>query len=510
MGIDCTLRSMLARIPYTVWGAILRGILLFSIFCVQGIFFALPFIMISYMWIFDRKINYDFFFPIFQTNIFEIQEFLFGFLPHSLWIVVLLLCVFLLYVQRDTLVDIGKKQTYILGAFSCLLFLCLLVCNLQRNLPLYRMYLGAKEVYYTAPLMYTLYREENKKKLHIDIPEKKGLYVVILGESVTSVGWGAYGYHRNTTPFISSNINNPQYTLIHRAYAPEITTEPAVFYMLTNTNQYSTVDDKEILSLIDVLKTAGFKTIWVSNQGSYNTNSAKVRSISDEADSIISDIGGMVQVEQYDEHMLPHIEKIINEEYHEGGIVIFIHLYGSHIRYHHRYDRNKYSIFHDTPTYPYGEKASIVHINHYDNSIYATDDFLRRITNMVNKRDDFQFLVYISDHGEGVYRGVPRGNPEAMVDVVQVPLYFYMSHVYREENNERVATLRANAKRGYSTDMLFDTLLGLFNIKASCYSAHYDISSQEYKYSYETLKTQSGSVYIHDLFKEHRNIQNRE
>ncbi|MDE7469189.1 MAG: phosphoethanolamine transferase, partial [Desulfovibrionaceae bacterium] len=502
LGIDITLRSYLAHASRKGLGVILYSIAFISLVIIQIIFFSIPLTMIGYNVLFGRKVDMDFFFPIFQTNIFEVQEFVLGFLPYSVWIYVFIFCGVMWYIQRKSIVHIGRKKTYYLGVCSCVLLVLLVTLNIQRHLILYTMYVDAKHVYYSAPLAYTLHREENIQKLKINELKKKGLYVVIIGESATRLGWGAYGYYRDTTPFISSNLTNPNYVLINRAYSPADSTEQSLFYVLTSMSQYIPVNDTEILSIVDVLKKAGLKTIWISNHGVYNTNSAKVRSVSDEADIVISDIEGKVQVQQYDEYLLPYIEKVLHEEEHEGGTVLFIHLYGSHLRFYHRYDRAKYSIFSDTPRYEEGKNIDPASINHYDNSIYATDDLLRRITEMVENRDDFEFLVYVSDHGEGVYKGVLRGNPQSFPDVIEVPLYFYMSNKYIKEHKERVEILRTHATQGYSTDMLFDTLLGLFTIEGNWYRAEHDLSSPLYMHNYETLKTKSGTTYVHSLFTE--------
>ena len=457
--------------------------------------------MLGYASIFGRKITPEFFFPFFQTSLKEVKDFALGVLPLSVWFLSILFFGILWYAQRKTIVYVGKKTTYLLGGASFSLLVTLISINAQRHLILYLIYRDAQQIYYMSPLMYTVHREENMKRVHTipPPPEQRGLYVVIIGESATNVGWGAYGYYRNTTPFISSNINNPQYTIIYNVYSAEQYTEQSVFYMLTNTNQYNDIEETNVLSLLDILKTAGFKTIWISNQSIVNINSAQVRAISCNADIMISDVGSTLTPMLYDEDLLPYIEKVLQEEDSSNGLVLFIHLYGSHIRFHHRYNREKYSIFTDAPRY--GGKSQVLadNVNHYDNSIYATDDLLRRITHIVEQRDDFQMLMYVSDHGEGVYKGVPRGHPKSFPDVVQVPLYFYMGTKYMNANKERVAQLRANAWRGYTTDMLFDTFLGLVNIKTDWYTAMYDLSSPLYQYSFENLKTNSGSIDVDSL-----------
>ena len=452
--------------------------------------------MLIYLFFFNTKITIETFFPLFQTNLFEAFEFYISTFPFLFSCGILFFLFILWKYITCSFRPLGKKAMYSFGLLGVLLLLVLILGNVKRHILLFSIYEESKKLCSMIPHGYTVQREKSLKAFTTQ--EKKGahLYVLVIGESATRQGLGAYGYYRDTTPFLSSTLGKENTLLMDSVYTSATYTEQAVFSMLTNHTGYD--DEQRRVSVLDIARSAGVKTIWITNQSMLDATNPQVSAIAEQADIVISDRGGLVSYAQYDEYLLPHIEHILNTEVNEENILIVIHLYGSHINFCRRFDKNKYSIFTDIPSNIQHTKYN--EVNCYDNSIYATDDVLRRIVALVEEKSTFQFLLYVSDHGEGVYRGVGRGHPESVQDVLRVPFYIYMSDVYREANEKRVEILHSHSNRGYTTDMLFDTLLGLMDIKSTAYRSQYDISSTSYAYEYDTLK-HSGSVYIKDSMK---------
>nr|EIL1985318.1 sulfatase-like hydrolase/transferase [Providencia rettgeri] len=87
-------------------------------------------------------------------------------------------------------------------------------------------------------------------------------YVLIIGESVRRDYMGIYGYPINNTPFLS-RVNA---TIIDGLTAPGVNTISSLRLMLTYPYKDNWTPNYG-LNFIDLAKSAGFKTFWLSNQG---------------------------------------------------------------------------------------------------------------------------------------------------------------------------------------------------------------------------------------------------
>ncbi len=91
----------------------------------------------------------------------------------------------------------------------------------------------------------------------------------------------------------------------------------------------------------------------------------------------------------YDENLLPFLSRIANES---GRQMIFLNLFGSHVRYEDRYPAG-HDVFH-------GDSYAGHMVATYDNSIHYTDYVLTEMIETLRKRHEVSCLIYFSDHGE--------------------------------------------------------------------------------------------------------------
>ena len=126
----------------------------------------------------------------------------------------------------------------------------------------------------------------------------------------------------------------------------------------------------------------------------------------------------------YDEKVLPALSSINGK----GKKVIFIHLYGNHWEYNHRYPHEKYGKF-DNSNYA-GKVVDLQKLNAYDNSMYYNDCVTEKIFQYAKQNWNVSSIAYFSDHGEAVVSNNKHIPSKYEDDMGTVPVYFYFSDEY--------------------------------------------------------------------------------
>ena len=179
--------------------------------------------------------------------------------------------------------------------------------------------------------------------------------VVVLGESTTRTHMELYGYHKESTPLLSAFKDS---LLVYKdVISTDIITTKSVPKMLTSLSN-GVYNDIET-SIIDVFKTAGYKTYWLSNQrpiGYYDNRVSEIASRSDYFKFF--NHTNEVTTQSYDEVLLPKFKEILSEN---GKKVIFLSLIGTHFDYDKRYPKR----FEKFKRSNVSKREEI--INHYDN-----------------------------------------------------------------------------------------------------------------------------------------------
>lgn len=217
-------------------------------------------------------------------------------------------------------------------------------------------------------------------------------YVLVIGESARKDYHHAYGYPINNTPFMSSAKG----ILIDGLTAGGTNTIASLRLMLTKPNK-QTWDVNYRLNLIELIKSAGIQTYWLSNQGYLGQYDTPISAIANKSDKkVLLKSGDSLNTEVSDFKLLPKFEQLIQSP-EQGKRFIVVHLYGSHpLACERLTDYPK--IFNEEQI---DKKFSDV--NCYISTIKKTDDVLRNLYELLVKNEQKNHrsfsMIYFADHG---------------------------------------------------------------------------------------------------------------
>lgn len=309
------------------------------------------------------------------------------------------------------------------------------------------------------------------------ISKKPEVLVIVVGETVRAANWGLSGYERNTTPLLSEQ------KIYSFPYATSCgtNTDTSVPCMFSQEGKHG-YDEKVIRSsesLLHVVNRVGFGVTWIDNQsgckgvctglGFYDAKlHANPRNCFDTA--------------CYDNALLDSLEWQI--QHNAGNQVIVLHQLGNHgPAYYARYPKEfeKYQPACNTSDLSKCSQQEI--INAYDNSIRYTDAFLSKTIDQLRKHTDKSTsLIYMSDHGEslgenGIYlHGLPYSI--APKQQTQVPFFVWLSDNFKKNYPKLEPCFVEESKKPAHHDNLFNTVLGMFDIKTSAYQKNFDLTQK--------------------------------
>ncbi len=325
----------------------------------------------------------------------------------------------------------------------------------------------------------------NKELLKED--QEDGLYVLVIGESETRQHMSAYGYTKDTTPWLDSLVKNKEAILFNHAYSSHTYTLGALSFALTDKNQYNNKFLANSISLVEVAKAAGYKVIWISNQvkiGLCETPTSIIADLSDQQIWLNRNSGGTVKTDVYDGDTVDHIKK---EEIAPKTLIV-IHLMGSHFKYTDRYPNNMMK---------YPPKSAV---DEYDNTVYYNDFVMSKLYNKVKDYPNFKGLLYFSDHGEDVDNGFGHNGANFTPAMVEIPLYLILSKQYQKDHPQRYENILNGSKNIITNDLLYNTLLGIMGIRYELnYEAENDITSQEYNSDTNRFRVLNKTKRVSDL-----------
>lgn len=247
---------------------------------------------------------------------------------------------------------------------------------------------------------------ENLKDSNGDTPRT---LVLIIGESTTRTRMGIYGYNRNTTPMIeqfkkeNSNLLVFNDVVSSRPYTIEILEQALTFADERHPDLYLTQP-----SLIHLMKQAGYKTFWITNQQTMTKRNTMLTMFSKQTDKQYYMNNDRNQsARQYDDAVIQPFKEVLTDPAEKKFIVI--HLLGTHMKYEFRYPKSsEYNVFQDKTSIPFNiddDNAKVY--NSYDNAVSYNDYVITTLFNTFKQSHDNGFMLYFSDHGEEVYQTPP-------------------------------------------------------------------------------------------------------
>jgi heptose-I-phosphate ethanolaminephosphotransferase len=324
-------------------------------------------------------------------------------------------------------------------------------------------------------------------------------HILVIGESTTRSHMSLYGYGRNTTPELLRLASEERIMVAKDACSSRGTTVQQLKELLT----FATRENHDPLfagpNLVQLMKSAGFKTYWISNQqqvGGKQTgfdNWPALFAQSADSRTFINKRGfwegaTVGRATTLDQDLFEPLEAALSDQSRKRFIII--HLLGTHAQYELRFPPD-WPAFTGTsgadPRFLQRDPSpsKIAQYNNYDTAVHYNDSIISSIVRRLSNAGRGT-LTYLSDHGESLgetsdFRGHIDG--VAPQQIYQIPLLFHLSDSIKSELQESVVNFERNLNLPIQSDSLIHTLLDLYRIGFSMRVSEASLLSPTFKAS---------------------------
>jgi heptose-I-phosphate ethanolaminephosphotransferase len=304
--------------------------------------------------------------------------------------------------------------------------------------------------------------------------------VLVIGESTNRQHMSLYGYGRPTTPRLDAmrheltvfnNIVSP------RPYTIEVLQQVLTFADQENPDLYLTQP-----SLMNMMKQAGYKTYWVTNQQTMTKRNTMLTNFSRQTDEQVYLNNSRAQnSREYDGNVFEPFERILKEPGERK--LIIVHLLGTHMKYEYRYPP-EYERFKDRTGAGNGlEDSQLAAVNSYDNAVLYNDFVVSSLIGMLAKNQPDGMLVYFSDHGEDVYDSpgrqvLGRNEGKPTVPMYTIPFILWQSEKRR---NSHPLDLKGKLDRHYSISHFIHTWSDLVGLRYEGFDSTKSLISKDFR-----------------------------
>jgi heptose-I-phosphate ethanolaminephosphotransferase len=384
--------------------------------------------------------------------------------------------------------DPARRRRFVIGATVCGAIFLIGHFNpsLRRSDPfLYAPLRYAKwhhDLELTRDLQRTLLSAQDDPDLNsVQCPKCGSRTVVfVLGESTARADWSLYGYSRETTPEleqVSSDIL--KFDDVISGYPG---TEGSLKLIFTP----ATIEQPDLWmtrpDVLTIARRAGYKTFWLSNQG---TRWGIISIFASHADVVrFLNRGSSRSEGSYDEVLLPEFQKALDDPAPRKFIVL--HMLAAHPAYNFRYPEefDHFGSADDRITRQLlGEGRAfwaVILRNKYDNAMTYLDHLLRTTLDMTRNdaADQPAAWLFAPDHGEDVaHISNFVGHNHRAREMWEVPMLAWISQNFGLQAIGR-KTLQS---RPYQLDVLDQSLFGLMGITSHFYDPREDIFSPHFR-----------------------------
>nr|WP_229731959.1 phosphoethanolamine transferase CptA [Pseudomonas sp. N040] len=260
--------------------------------------------------------------------------------------------------------------------------------------------------------------------------------VLVIGESTNRQRMSLYGYPRATTPRLDAL--REQLAVFDNVVTPRPYTIEALQQVLTFADEEHPDAYLTSPSIINLMKQAGYKTYWITNQQTMTERNTMLTTFSKQADEQVYLNNNREQnARQYDGDVLLPFSKALADPAPRKLIVV--HLLGTHMSYKYRYPA-EFDHFKDRQGVPaWVTDDQLPTYNSYDNALLYNDFVVSSLIERLSGSKDNGFLLYLSDHGEAVFDsptdtvlGRSEGRPTA--PMYTIPFMLWTSAQWREAN----------------------------------------------------------------------------
>ena len=235
-------------------------------------------------------------------------------------------------------------------------------------------------------------------------------------------------------------------------------------------------------NIFDIVRRAGYHTVWLSNQAPKGLWGSFDRYFSARCDEkfFVEAMDEIAKQRQVDGVLLPVLDKFLAASTAEKNFYV-IHLYGTHGIYRDRYPAafEKFSAADEDKPEAHWRQGTA----EYDNAVLYNDFIVNEIIRRFEDKN--AVLIYISDHGEEVFEGrnffghslEEAGN----VHMIEIPALVWVSKSFRERYPEKISAIEAAVDRPYRTDYLIHTILDLMDIRTISFDESKSIVSKNFE-----------------------------
>jgi len=307
--------------------------------------------------------------------------------------------------------------------------------------------------------------------------------VLVLGESTTREHMHLYGYPRDTTPNLDAlAASDKGLTVFSNVVSPRPYTIEVMQQILTFGDEQHPDRFLTDPSLINLMKQAGYKTFWITNQQTMTKRNTMLTTFSQQTDvPVYLNNQRNQNASQYDEVVLDPFEKALQDP--APNKFIIIHLLGTHMDYRYRYP-NAFQHFSDRQGVPAKLSPSEVETyNFYDNAVRYNDHVVSSLIKRYSATTPNGFLLYLSDHGEDVYSSgdhdrLGRNEGAPTRPMYTIPFLLWTSPSWQAAHPR---DLQATANRAYSSSHLIHTLSDLAGLSYDLYEPAKSIVNPQFE-----------------------------
>jgi len=247
--------------------------------------------------------------------------------------------------------------------------------------------------------------------------------------------------------------------------------------------------------LINLMKQAGYKTFWITNQQTMTKRNTMLTTFAQQTDAQFYLNNQRSQnASQLDGAVLAPFAKVLDDPAPKKFIVV--HLLGTHMNYKYRYPAD-YARFVDRQGAPAALSDDQVEVyNSYDNAVLYNDYVVSSLIKGFANSDPNGFLVYLSDHGEEVFDEAPhdrlgRNEGDPTRGMYTVPFLVWTSPSWQQTHPR---DLQALVDRRYSSEDLIHTWSDLAGLDYDLFDPTKSLVSNDFQHEVRWI----GNPYAHN------------
>jgi heptose-I-phosphate ethanolaminephosphotransferase len=310
--------------------------------------------------------------------------------------------------------------------------------------------------------------------------EQPKTLVLVIGESTNRQHMSLYGYPRQTTPKLDALRN--QLTVFNKVIGPRPYTIEVLQQVLTFADQENPDLYLTTPSLMNIMKQAGYKTFWITNQQTMTKRNTMLTNFSQQADEQFYLNNSRDQNSRsYDESVLEPFQKVLADPSEKK--LIIVHLLGTHMKYEYRYPP-EFARFNDRASLAdWATPDQVPVINNYDNAVLYNDEVVANLISSFSATNPNGLLVYFSDHGEDVFDSpghkiLGRNEGRPTEPMYAVPFFTWESESWKKQHPR---DLNKFVDRPYQTSHFIHTWADLVGLRFEGFDSTKSLVSKDFR-----------------------------